>query len=515
MRIDRTPPPSPENIAVSPTGWATTNRFTLSWENPVGFNVAGAYYAHQEPSGPEDGTFIVGSDQCLSDCQTEINVPGEGVWDLYLWLKDSAGNTGWEAPNFIQGAFRYDVTPPTVSHHLQGTLGRDNWWVSPVTVGLAAQDAVTQAPTLFYRLRQPPDFTWGPWQTYASHIQLIQQGTTSVRYYARDEAGNEGNIQEFSVKMDTRAPKANILPLQAETSAPTPNVRFNVNWAGDDPTPGSGIAGFGVEYRNGIGSNWASWLSGTQIQTAPFDGLPGHVYYFRAQARDVAGNVGPLSGMGPYGDQRTYVQSVVNGYFETPALVGWEGGGVLWARSVPAPSRDAVVRPMALLGRPELGRGYDDQNNPTVPVGYGAITQTITIPPLADLANPRLTFWYQVYSYDVVLGSDGVTLFDSLDVHILDLNDQELALVVRDGDYGTWPKSVPLGTTGWKLASFSLVPYAGQTIQIRFQVWNRNDNPQFHNKLAYYNTWAYVDEIKVIGELPGHALHLPAILKNR
>jgi hypothetical protein len=147
-------------------------------------------------------------------------------------------------------------------------------------------------------------------------------------------------------------------------------------------------------------------------------------------------------------------------------------------------------------------------------VGYGGITQTITIPALADLANPTLTFWYRVYSYDVVLGTDGITLFDSFDVHLLSPQGAELALVVRDGDYSSWPKNIPLGDTGWKQASYSLAPFAGQTIQVQFQCWSRNDNILYKDQLSYFNTYAYLDEVLLTGELPGRPIHLPVILRN-
>lgn len=509
LRIDRTPPPAASNVTVAPTGWSAEPRFTLSWTNPSDVSgIAGAYYAHGLPSAPEDGHLIPNSssNHCPGNCSAEVVVPGEGQWDLYLWLKDGAGNSNWTTPYHLAGAFRYDATPPTASHTLVGTKGRLNWWLSPVQISLQTSDNASGVVQVRYRLRQPPTYAWEEWHVYAGPFTLSRDGASDVRYYAIDGAGNWGEVREFTAEIDTRPPFAHLNPLPLEIGSPTPRVSFPVTWEGSDPAPGSGLAGFGVQYKDGVDSTWGYWITGTLDRNATFEGTPGHVYYFRASARDVAGNSGGFSGSAMYGSTRTFVQSVVNGDFGTPAFTGWEHGGVLWARQVVTLSHEGLLKTVTLLGQPELKRGYNERNEGITPIGYGAITQTITIPPLEDLADPVLSFWYRVFSYDVVWSGDpsNQTLYDSFDVHILTPGGSEL--LVRDGNYGPFADDVPVVDTGWKEKRYSLAAYAGRTIQIRFACHNRNDN--------YYNTWAYVDEVRVSGRFE-QRLHLPAILKRR
>jgi len=136
----------------------------------------------------------------------------------------------------------------------------------------------------------------------------------------------------------------------------------------------------------------------------------------------------------------------------------------------------------ALLGQPELGDG--SQGN--IPAGSGWIQQRIRVP---DTSRPRLSFWYRVISYDASLGSDG-RLWDTLDAYIGD------TLVFRDDRGEARPPGSQGGRhdTGWRRAEVDLNPWRGQEVVLRFAVWNREYDG---NGVDYYNTWAYLDEVKV------------------
>lgn len=115
---------------------------------------------------------------------------------------------------------------------------------------------------------------------------------------ARDKAGNEehGGVPPGSAAdcttQDTISPTA-------ETSAPamTDQITWQVSWSGDDPLPGSGIDKYDVDYRIGDG-DWKVWLTGFSGNSHTFglgDPLPmltETIYYVRARAYDLAGNLG-------------------------------------------------------------------------------------------------------------------------------------------------------------------------------------------------------------------------------
>ena len=80
-------------------------------------------------------------------------------------------------------------------------------------------------------------------------------------------------------------------PPESVATSPTDAVgSFPVQWSGADS--GSGIATYEVWVRDGAGGTWEKWFGPTTALSTTFTGgVPGHTYYFRSVARDVAGNV--------------------------------------------------------------------------------------------------------------------------------------------------------------------------------------------------------------------------------
>jgi len=93
--IDTVPPPPPENLAADPSGWTSTNSFTVSWTNPPDLSrIAGAYYKlNDEPTSDNDGTLVVG-DNIISI--SGIKATRQGPSTINVWLKDKAGNANHE-----------------------------------------------------------------------------------------------------------------------------------------------------------------------------------------------------------------------------------------------------------------------------------------------------------------------------------------------------------------------------------------------------------------------------------
>jgi uncharacterized repeat protein (TIGR01451 family) len=64
---------------------------------------------------------------------------------------------------------------------------------------------------------------------------------------------------------------------------------FTVTWRGEDVW--SGVAAYDVQSRTGYEAQWSDWLTGSTTSSAPFSGTRGQTYFFRARARDGAGNL--------------------------------------------------------------------------------------------------------------------------------------------------------------------------------------------------------------------------------
>ena len=86
--------------------------------------------------------------------------------------------------------------------------------------------------------------------------------------------------------IDAASPASSVhsLPLMADETS------FQVSWAGNDDSNGSGLAGYTV-YVSDNGGPFEVWLANTDLTEAPFIGEPSHTYAFYAIARDNTGNV--------------------------------------------------------------------------------------------------------------------------------------------------------------------------------------------------------------------------------
>ncbi len=68
------------------------------------------------------------------------------------------------------------------------------------------------------------------------------------------------------------------------------SIDFDVSWSGSDFY--GGVASYDVQVKEGFDGSWTPWLTATNVLSATFPGIHGHTYFFRARARDLAGNLG-------------------------------------------------------------------------------------------------------------------------------------------------------------------------------------------------------------------------------
>jgi len=163
----------------------------------------------------------------------------------------------------------------------------------------------------------------------------------------------------------------------------------------------------------------------------------------------------------------------------------WQHGGELAQRVVDhldTGEPPFTGRYSALLGQPEMGSGTDGN----IPAGSAWLQQRLRVP---NASQPRLTFHYRVISYDASLGSHG-QLWDTFDTTIGG------ELVSRDDEGEDRPPGSQgdRHDTGWQRGVVDLSRWRGQEVSLRFAVWNREYDG---NGMDYYNTWAYLDQVRV------------------
>jgi len=491
LYIDSQAPVSPTAISSEPSGWSSSDGFTVCWQNPAedasSARISAAYYkVGSPPLADDDGVRVDGSD---INCLTDVSVGQDGEHDIYVWLEDGACNANHLSARAV--TVLLDSTAPNVSVAAAGTLGDAGYYVSSVEVTLSSADAMAGLAETRYRVNS------GEWREWSgTPIVLSTEGEHTVEYQASDKAGNESTVQQAQYRIDLQHPKGYVWTDSTRVVAPS----VTVHWRGTDAV--AGIAGYTIEYRIGGCAAWQTWrtietpLSGS----AELGGLaPNSFIYFRIRTRDRAGHESVSDG-----HTYAYYEGLGNPGFDSGALGAWASSGDLPAEVVSYTAPDGPSSSMALLGH--KGGAADSLPFPA----YAAISQRIQIPNTVCDHPLALSFWYRMFTYDVGLteiegGVEGeLRWVDTFELTVRDILGNELELLLRDGYRGdNWAKGV-LQDLGWQHVDYDLSQYAGQTVQLDFRVWNRVD--------GYWPTWVYLEDVQLNPRVC--RLHLPLVVQS-
>jgi hypothetical protein len=108
-----------------------------------------------------------------------------------------------------------DVTPPTTTLALSGTLGNNGWYTSAVAVTLTATDLGSGVAQTCY------SFDDSTWYTYSGPFVVTNEGTTTIYYYSTDNAGNVEPTNSYKIGIDESAPVITVSSPTAATVYPT------------------------------------------------------------------------------------------------------------------------------------------------------------------------------------------------------------------------------------------------------------------------------------------------------
>ncbi|MBN1178051.1 MAG: hypothetical protein JXD18_02495 [Anaerolineae bacterium] len=294
-----------------------------------------------------------------------------------------------------------------------------------------------------------------------------------------------------------------------------------VTWTASDTW--SEVISTTLWYKKGAG-DWTPYVTRmADAGTFDFDPPVGEgLYLFATTAEDRLGNVEAAPTVS---ETETYVgpfrlflplavrdyRPLANGDFEA-GLAGWQTGRGPFAGHGSGMPQTAVRfdgSQRALLGDPAAANG-------AIRVGYGYVAQTFTVD------APLLQLQYRVLSYDIVKGD--THYYDTFEVSVDRPPDQvtdaqrdargctstalnpsgtrvvtDAGLVFCGGRAGT---SADVGTVwdlGWRTVTLDLSAFEGQNVTLYFAIWSREYNAAFYNDQAWYNTWAYVDNV-TLGE---------------
>ena len=197
-----------------------------------------------------------------------FSISAEGTHALEYNATDVAGNIETTQTDTLN----IDVTGPTTTATLTGTMGANGWYTSTVSVSLSATDAGSGAGPIRYRV------DGDAWATYVAPFSIDTEGLHTVDYNATDALGNVEAVKTTTVEIDTVAPSTAV-SLGGTLSGAWYTSAVTVTLTATDAT--SGVAS--TSYRLDGGA-WQTYSAAVSVAT---DGS----HTLEYNSTDTAGNV--------------------------------------------------------------------------------------------------------------------------------------------------------------------------------------------------------------------------------
>ncbi|MGH9176103.1 MAG: choice-of-anchor Q domain-containing protein, partial [Vicinamibacterales bacterium] len=285
-----------------------------------------------------DATGSTTMSECVDGASAVVSLADEGETNLAYYAVDAAGNT--EAAR--QTTIGVDLTDPTVEAGFSPGPNEAGWNRAGTILSLSASDGapgsgVDQTCFQATGAHEIPETC-----VDGSVVEraFVENGVTTVTWWAVDVAGRESEPESHDVKIDRDNPVV--------TSGPTPSidvgsrgkysdvVPVRITWVSTD-ADGSGVDMHALQYTTDGGASWRGVATDPDptVTTVMTNLFPGLTYQFRAAARDASGRWGAYTA-GP-AFQVTLVEGdpsadvVYSGSWGDLRLWGSYGGMTRWS----------------------------------------------------------------------------------------------------------------------------------------------------------------------------------------
>ncbi|HUR63437.1 MAG TPA: hypothetical protein VM241_03040 [Candidatus Thermoplasmatota archaeon] len=210
-----------------------------------------------------------------ADAWTDASEGTESWWGC---AADNAGNSFTSDPT----PFKMDKTNPLAAPTLAGTLGTAGWYTTNVVATVSGTDAVSGVASIRSRADS------GGWTTTpgsSANVAVNGDGTHTVSYYARDNAGNvdgtDAAPKTTTVKVDTTPPASSHSVAGTAGLSGWYTSAVTVTVTSTDATSGASQVWYQLD-----GQGWTTVAAASANVPVTGEGLHALDYY----AVDVAGN---------------------------------------------------------------------------------------------------------------------------------------------------------------------------------------------------------------------------------
>ena len=122
----------------------------------------------------------------------------------YLIKIEATDNSGNKGTDKSDSSFTIDNTPPQTSHILDGDIGENNWYITPVQITLSAQDTLSGVQGTYYTINN------GTSNLYSVPFTIENSGEYTIEYYSIDNAGNTENLHRAAFRINREKPTITI-----------------------------------------------------------------------------------------------------------------------------------------------------------------------------------------------------------------------------------------------------------------------------------------------------------------
>jgi len=226
-----------------------------------------------------------------------------GTWTLdHVQVQDNVGNVRYYYTSQLQALgfptqliVNSDNTPPTTTASPSPSPNFNGWNNTNVTVTLNATDnpGGSGVKQIQYALSGAQNLGWQTVPGNVASVTISAEGTTTLSYFATDNAGNQETVKTLTVRIDKTPPIISGMPAPGCTIWPPNHKLVQVaTVSATDVLSGLAPGSFAVTGTSNDPANGQIVITGGPNQfNVQLRADKGLIYTLTASASDLAGNV--------------------------------------------------------------------------------------------------------------------------------------------------------------------------------------------------------------------------------